>query len=292
MIWDKFFGGSAPEAPAVPAAKQAELPLGTPDLVSAETLGALATDVDLQLHAIEQLILQSGQDARRFSRSLKQGAADLSNPERAAQALTQLVELTRDMVEKTRAAEAQLRHQTDAMARISDGLKTVRQTSKGRPALLRNRLEFERELGAAVERARTSREPISIAFCNVDQFAAVNDAHGPATGDRVIAFIGSLMDQIIDNRGFVCRGLGAEFFILFEGKTARQAQDITEEAREALAERNIVDRQSGRRIGHLDFSAGVATLGADLNADLMVARAERALGRAKITRPGSVKLGY
>lgn len=128
MIWDKFFGSSAPDAPA---AKQAELPLGMPDLVSAETLGALAADVDLQLKAIEQLILQSGQDARRFSRSLKQGAADLSNPERAAQALTHLVDLTRDMVEKTRAAEAQLRHQTDAMARISDGLETVRQTKKG-----------------------------------------------------------------------------------------------------------------------------------------------------------------
>ncbi len=289
MIWDKFFGSSAPEAPA---AQQAELPLGMPDLVSAETLGALAAEVDIQLQAIEQLIQQSGQDARRFSHSLKQGAADLSNPERAAQALTHLVDLTRDMVEKTRAAEAQLRRQTEAMARISDGLETVRLTRKGRGAIMRNRLEFERELGAAVERARTSREPISIAFCNVDKFAAVNDAHGPATGDRVIAFIGSLIDQVIDNRGLVCRGLGAEFFILFEGKTARQAQEMTEDARAALAERNIVDRQSGRRIGHLDFSAGVATLGADMNADLMVARAERALGRAKITRPGTVKLGY
>jgi len=289
MIWDKFFGSSAPDAPA---AKQAELPLGMPDLVSAETLGALAADVDVQLQAIEQLILQSGQDALRFSRSLKKGAADLSNPDRAARALSQLVELTRDMVEKTRAAEAQLRRQTDAMARISDGLETVRRSRKGRGSTLRNRLEFERAVGAAVERARSSREPISVAFCNVDQFAAVNDAHGPATGDRVIAFIGSLIDQVIDNRGLVCRGLGAEFFILFEGKTARQAQDMTEDARQALAERNIVDRQSGRRIGHLDFSAGVATLGADMNADMMVGRAERALGRAKITRPGTVKLGY
>jgi len=289
MIWDKFFGGSAPEAPV---SKQAELPLGTADLVSAETLGALAADVDVQLKAIEQLILQSGQDARRFSRSLEEGVANLSNPEDAARALSHLVDLTRDMVEKTRAAEAQLRHQTDAMARISDGLESVRQTKKGRARLLPNRLEFERALGAAIERARTSRESVSVAFCNVDKFTAVNDAHGPATGDRVITFIGSLIDQIVDNRGLVCRGLGAEFFILFEGKSARQAQSITEEAREALAEPNIVDRQSGRRIGHLDFSAGVATLTADLKADMMVARAERALGRAKITRPGTVKLGY
>ena len=98
-----------------------------------------------------------------------EAAAHRPDPESARQMLAQLVDLTRDMVEKTRVAEAQLRQQSQAMDQDNAGPKTGRETRPRAQSSLRNRLEFERELGAAAERARASGESVSLAFCNVFQ---------------------------------------------------------------------------------------------------------------------------
>lgn len=290
MFWDKIFGDSKSDQPD--DGLEADLPpSGQADIISAETLAMLAGNVEDQLRAIDGLIRQSGHDARSFSQSLEDGATKLAEADDSTRALTELMTLTRAMVEKTRLVEAQLRHRTEELSLINKGLNEARKDARDWTPGLRTRREFERELGSAVERARIQETPISVALCDVDRFAAVNAAHGPDTGDRVISFVGALIDQIVDNRGMVCRGLGAEFLILFDGKSARQARDITEEARQALVDRNIVDRQSGRRVGHLNFSAGIGALGAEHNISLMLARADRALQRAKTSARGSVKIG-
>lgn len=290
MFWEKIFGDARRTADT---ADSDYLPVAElPDIVSAETLSGLAASVDAQLKAIEGLVRQSGHDARRFSRSLEKGATQMSDPAHAQRALEDLVGMTRDMVEKTRQVEHQLRRRTEEMALLNEGLDEARKEARGSSGGLRNRREFERELGSAVERARLSGDPVSLVLCDIDGFAAISDAHGVETANRVIAFVGTLLDQSIDNRGMVCRGIGAEFLILFDGHSSRQARDITEEARQALIGRNIVDRQSGRRVGHVNFSAGIASIGGDANISLMFARADRALQRARTSAPGTVKIAY
>lgn len=264
----------------------------SPELISAETLDALATSVDQQIKSIEALVRQSGHDARTFSQSLEAGAAKLADPARSAKAIGDLVGLTREMVEKTRLVETQLRNRTAEMALLNAGLTEARKEAWNRHSNLRNRREFERALGSCVERARIHGTPVSVAMCDIDNFTSVNDAHGPEAGDRVIGFIGTLIDQAMDHQAMVCRSLGAEFLILFDGMPARQACELTEHARQMLVERNIVDRQSGRRIGHMNFSAGVASIAHDFNISLMLARADRALQRAKASSRGSVKIAY
>ncbi|MFM8339509.1 MAG: GGDEF domain-containing protein, partial [Fluviibacter sp.] len=200
--------------------------------------------------------------------------------------------LARDTADKTRSGHAQLHNRGAEIALIQKGLSDLsaaaQACAKGLPA----RREFERALGSAVERAKLSGGALCVALCDIDGFATVNQAHGIETGDRVIGFAGTLIEQVVDSEGFVCRGTGAEFLILFDGKSTHAARDITEKARESLSARTIVDRESGRRIGHLNFSAGIAALDGEYNISQMLARADRALQRAKSTARGTVKVGY
>ncbi len=292
MLWDKIFGGEgrAPTPPRKANAPAPEAATGS-TLASAETLAALAAGVEEQLHAIEAILEASGADTASYAQSLEEGSIDLSDPDHARGALERLVGLTRDMVEKTRDVEARLRERNDAMALLNRGLEHIKrmpgEDHLGGPG---NRREFERDLGSAAERARIYNTPLAIAFCDIDNFKAINDIHGPETGDRVLNFISKLLDDAMDGRAKVSRGMDAEFVILFEGKTARQARDLTEHARVALAERNIVDRQTGRPVGHVDMSAGIAAIGADFSIGAMLSKADQALFKAKTTGRGTVKM--
>jgi len=290
MFWEKIFGGgqdtSARKAYLAYDAKKTET-----DRVSAEQLSAIAASVEEHLRAVEGLMQKSGDDAARFTTSLEEGSAALADPDKTAESLTKLLTLTREMVDKTRKVEEELRTRSEAVGLLQGNLQQEKARAETDQLTgLNNRRAFERELGSAAERARIYNSPLAIAFCDVDSFKVINDIHGPATGDLVLTFIGTVLDDFIDKRGKVSRHEGAEFVILFEGKTARQARDLTEHARQDLAERRIVDRQTGRPIGYVNFSAGVAAIGPDYDIGVMLAKADQALYKAKQAGRGTVRM--
>lgn len=290
MFWDKIFGGGEAE-PVRKSYLAFDASKTETDRISAEQLSSIAASVEEHLHAVESLMRQSGDDAAEFSSSLEQGSAALADPENTAENLAKLVALTREMVEKTRKVEGELRARTEAVGLLQGNLQQEKaRADTDRLTGLTNRRAFERELGSAAERARIYNTPLSIAFCDVDNFKVINDIHGPATGDRVLTFIGTVLDDCIDKRGKVSRHEGAEFVILFEGKTARQARDLTEQARQDLSERRIVDRQTGRPVGYVNFSAGVSAIGSDYDIGVMLSKADQALYKAKQAGRGTVKM--
>lgn len=290
MFWEKIFGSSEAE-PARKSYLAYDASKTETDRISAEHLSAIAASVEEHLQAVEGLIRKSGDDAAEFSHSLELGTTAMADPENTAENLAKLVALTREMVEKTRKVEGELRARSEAVGLLQGNLQQEKARAETDQLTgLTNRRAFERELGSAAERARIYNTPLSIAFCDVDGFKVINDIHGPATGDRVLTFIGTVLDDCIDKRGKVSRHEGAEFVILFEGKTARQARDLTEQARQDLAERRIVDRQTGRPVGYVNFSAGVAAIGPDYDIGVMLAKADQALYKAKQAGRGTVKM--
>jgi len=186
------------------------------------------------------------------------------------------------MIEKTAAAETQMRQSASQMESMRDSLDQAREQAETDALTgLFNRRAFERELGAAAERSKIHGTPLAIAFCDIDHFKLVNDTYGHDVGDRVLSFVGKVLVENAGKRGIVARHGGEEFVLLFDGMTPEEAHEIVDIARYDLARRNIIDRISGQPIGSITLSAGVAGIGLDSNISNMLRRADRALYRAK-----------
>jgi diguanylate cyclase (GGDEF)-like protein len=89
---------------------------------------------------------------------------------------------------------------------------------------LLNRRALLQELGDGAEAGWP--KPLALVFLDVDNFKEINDAHGHATGDRVLTRFASLLAELVrqDDRAF--RVGGDEFALLLYGAGAQEARDV------------------------------------------------------------------
>jgi diguanylate cyclase (GGDEF)-like protein len=116
---------------------------------------------------------------------------------------------------------------------------------------LLNRRALLQELNAAAEDGWTKH--LALVFLDVDNFKEINDEHGHATGDRVLARFATLLAELVrqDDRAF--RVGGDEFALLLYGADAQDARDIV--ARIVAA----VEANIDPLVRTLSASFGVAT---------------------------------
>jgi diguanylate cyclase (GGDEF)-like protein len=85
---------------------------------------------------------------------------------------------------------------------------------------LPNRALFLDRLGVALERARRSGTQLAVMFLDFDKFKEINDTHGHAAGDRLLAALGERLSNLLRPMDTVARFGGDEFTFLFEDLTS------------------------------------------------------------------------
>jgi diguanylate cyclase len=100
-------------------------------------------------------------------------------------------------------------------------------------------------------------------------------------GDRILRFVAGILRGVEDEDTTVARYGGEEFVILFEHVPLDHVVRTVHALREDLATRHIVARETGKPVGEVTFSAGVAPLGEEGDADAMFRAADAALYEAK-----------
>ncbi|MDX3911671.1 MAG: GGDEF domain-containing protein [Sphingobium sp.] len=250
--------------------------------VSADTLHEMLNKVENNLTQITGIVVESRDSAKDYGAALQEQVRDLSEEAKAEPVLARLIGLTRTMVEKTRQVEAQMRDSAKQTKALQQSLETARRAAEQDHLTgLPNRRAFEATLTAETLKAQNDREPISVAFCDIDHFKLVNDTHGHETGDRVLKFVSGLLAKISGDKCHVARHGGEEFVMLFRGKTASEACELVDAARADLATRNLVNRSTGERMDRITFSAGVANVLAYDDPRAALKAADRALYLAK-----------
>ncbi|NNM75757.1 GGDEF domain-containing protein [Sphingomonas sp. ID1715] len=249
--------------------------------MSAEMLAGLIDKAQSGLTHIAGLARQSGADAKAYGQALETKVADLLEGSRD-ETIAALVELTGSMIEKTRAAEQQLRDAGKQMNQLRGSLAEARRLAESDQLTgLANRRAFENRFRRAVMQARETGKPLALAFCDIDHFKQINDTHGHDVGDRILKFVAQRLASASGNNCFVARHGGEEFVMLFEGMTAEEAGRVVDNVRADLEERRLVAKQSGEPIGRVSFSAGVASLMEADTGRAMLRAADQALYRAK-----------
>jgi len=206
--------------------------------------------------------------------------------------LTQVIDLSRAMLARIEQVEAAMARSELEIDRLRDNLAQARtEADVDHLTRLPNRRAFERQLVTAAIEARTTGEPLSIAFCDVDHFKQVNDRHGHAAGDRVLCALAASFREMAGEACFTARHGGEEFVLLFTGIGKEAAKARLDAIRRALAARVMMNRDTGQPFGKITFSGGVAEVTGDADTRGALSRADAALYRAKQQGRNCIELG-
>jgi diguanylate cyclase (GGDEF)-like protein len=145
---------------------------------------------------------------------------------------------------------------------------------------LLNRRAFVRALGEASERARESAEPLSLVYCDLDGFKAVNDTRGHADGDRLLRLFAEVLLGCVRHDDAVFRMGGDEFALLLERCPRERALEVVDRVLERLAEES---RAGDLSLG-ASFGVAVAESSEPMDSEELLRRADDAMYEAKGSR--------
>lgn len=147
---------------------------------------------------------------------------------------------------------------------------------------LANRTLLRDHLENALARCRRGRAAIGVLFIDIDNFKQVNDAHGHAAGDTVLAELGSRLRTAVRPGDTVARLGGDEFVVVCEEVDEQSALAVGRRLLQAICQpltqgqiRHTLSASIGIALGRSDPAALLA------NADTATYRA-KAAGRGRV----------
>ena len=138
---------------------------------------------------------------------------------------------------------------------------------------LPNRQAFEALLPREIARAERDGSSLCLAVVDVDDFKEINDTHGHQAGDGILATLAGQWQGVLRATDVLARVGGDEFVVLLPGCQLADAVPVLERMGAS---------------GQPSCSVGVARLGEGETPDRLMARADRALYRAKAAGTGLV----
>jgi diguanylate cyclase len=144
---------------------------------------------------------------------------------------------------------------------------------------LPNRALFLDRLGVALDRSRRTGGLVSVLFLDVDHFKRVNDSHGHAAGDKVLAALAERLLDTLRPMDTVARFGGDEFTFLFEDLASeREVLTIADRiSREATLPIELVGGKAS-----VTVSIGIAMVGdPSIPRETVIREADAAMYRAK-----------
>ena len=247
-----------------------------------QTLTRLADRIEDTVAALTHTTHEAGRATSEYRTALGSHVAELQQVPTAGTVLTDLVAITRAMLERTREIEQQIARSEKQTRALHRSLEEARRAAEvDHLTGLPNRRAFEARFDREVVAARTAHEPLCLAFADVDRFKRINDTHGHEAGDRVLRVVASVLNEISDDRCHVARHGGEEFVVLLRGRSLDQSFALLDQAREHLADRRMVNRATDVPFGKVTFSAGLADVFAQADPRDALQAADAALYAAK-----------
>jgi len=145
---------------------------------------------------------------------------------------------------------------------------------------LANRRQFDELLERSLARYRRSRRPLALLYLDIDRFKAINDTCGHGVGDAVLREFAARLEAGLRETDVAARLSGDEFVVLLDGLGTRdEAVAVADKLLQAI---RVPMRPPGKMLD-VTASMGLAWLDGtvDVDAQALMARADRALYRAK-----------
>ncbi|MGC9008505.1 MAG: GGDEF domain-containing protein [Halothiobacillaceae bacterium] len=237
------------------------------------------------LRSVMLQLLQTGHDFAQYANGLGLHLSKLENDPN----IELLREITREVVQETHEIErsskdssTRLINATEEVERLRKELEDARREASTDPLTgLLNRRAFTTVLTNAVAKAQADDHPLCLLMLDIDHFKNINDTYGHLVGDKVLRFIGRLLTQVVKGQDTLCRFGGEEFAILLPDTDLHGAIRVAETIRSRLNGSHLRLADSGKLLGQITASIGVACYREGGSVDELTQRADKALYEAK-----------
>lgn len=227
-------------------------------------LAAAISDNRTQIAALGDVSAQVGTtgDPRPIIEKL---VAELSKATARATALEANFTETSRQLEKVQNSlhEAEQRSNTDALTGLA------------------NRRSLEQFLRAAQIRAMETGAPLGVFMIDIDHFKRFNDSHGHQMGDQVLRLVAKVLQDGVRDVDLAARYGGEELMAVLPGADLATCRNVAERIRHRIAEARLTRRTTGKEIGSITVSIGVAQFRLSESAEAMIERCDRSLYQAK-----------
>lgn len=181
-------------------------------------------------------------------------------------------------VERSNQALSEIRRQLEEKNRLLERLSAL-DTLTG----IANRRRFDAVLRHEWRRALRDQAPLSLVFCDIDDFKLFNDTYGHPAGDHCLVRVAHSMEALLNRPADLAARYGGEEFVALLVDTGPEgARTLAERMRRRVEELQL-EHKASSVAPHLTVSLGVATVVPNrfLVPESLLEQADRALYKAK-----------
>ena len=171
---------------------------------------------------------------------------------------------------------------TDISLTISNQTKLEQRAARDKLTDAYNREFLDANFHRIVQSAKVQQKRLGVIMIDLDYFKRVNDTYGHNRGDEVLKSIVGIIRQTIRQEDSVIRWGGEEFVLLMMIDSADNVSAIAEGIRARI------DRATLEEVGHITASFGLTVHHEGESMKETLARADRALYRAKASGRNTV----
>jgi diguanylate cyclase len=244
-----------------------------------------ALQLDREAAAILELVQSYIEAGQKYSVTLAEADKSLpkiATPEEMGVIVKFLISENAKMQCEANDLRERLEESQSQIEKLCSNLAEARETGLKDPLTsLSNRRCFDASLASEIAEAARQGTALCLVMIDLDNFKQVNDEFGHLVGDEILKLFATALRDNVGSRDSVARYGGEEFAIILPGTELDDAKALTERVRCQLEARELVVNDSGRKIGKITASFGIAQLREGEDAQTLVERADVKLYEAK-----------
>lgn len=196
--------------------------------------------------------------------------------------MQRMMDDTKNMMQHNEKLEKELDQSSTILAELKRDLENIRREAMTDGLTgLSNRKAFDGELARIAAEADDTGGTFALLMVDIDHFKSFNDNFGHQIGDQVLRLVARTLVDGVKGRDVAARYGGEEFVIILPETPLKAAVTVGNALRRAVASKDVVNRNSGEKLGSITMSVGAAEYAGNEDVAEVIARADAALYTAK-----------
>ncbi|WP_320043616.1 GGDEF domain-containing protein [uncultured Desulfobacter sp.] len=250
-------------------------------------ISRLLTKLNLMLREITSHVVETEGDLSSHGQTLDSLAAQIKEThdfDGVKEIIDQMLDTTRAIIQSGSRLQTRMKVSSEDLKQLHKELEISQKEARTDSLTgLTNRRGLEKRLEIERIRARQNNSPFSVIMLDIDHFKAVNDTFGHLVGDSLLKGFADILSGLVRRNDLATRYGGEEFLILLPETNVEGAYAVSEKIRNILCEKEWTIKDSGKRIGQVRASMGIAQYKLGETGNEVITRADEAMYHAKNT---------